>query len=112
MTDPGLFQPWRDDLRPVWEVSARWTTTIQHSDDDLAYLRDTLTATGMARAPRLAVGDCWFTATLRVKASGPEAAELIAVRVVEIAHRAARLGELGPNIARHAMRQPSPGLLR
>jgi len=97
--DPGLFRPWRDDRRPVWEVTARWTSPIRHSDDDLSYLADTLTATGMARAPRLAAGDGWLSATLYVKASGPEAAELVAVRVVEVAHRAARLGALGSTVA-------------
>jgi len=61
--DPGLFRPWRDDRRPVWEVTARWTSPIRNSDDDLSYLADTLTATGMARAPRLAAGDGWQPAT-------------------------------------------------
>jgi len=112
MTDPGLFQPWRDDPRPVWRVTARWTATVPHGDDDLACLAATLVATGMAKAPRLEAGDGWFAASVRVKASGPEVAELIAVRVVEVAHRAAHLGVLGANVTRRVEPQPTPGASR
>jgi len=110
VTDPGLFQPWRDDPRPVWQVTARWTTALAYGDDDLATLTHTLVATGMAKAPRLKAGDGWLTAMLRVKASGPETAELIAVRVVEVAHRAAGLGVLGANVARRVEPAGTAGL--
>jgi len=103
-----LFRPWRDDLRPVWQVTAHWTTDLAHSDTDLAHLAATLYATGIAKAPRLEAGEGRLSATLLVKASGPEVAELVGVRVVEVAHKAAQLGSLGINTARQAQPTQRP----
>jgi len=102
--DPGLFRPWRQDDRPIWQVTARWTAGATHTDDDVRLLATTLDQTGMVQQARLEASHDRLTAGLYLKASGQEAAELIAVRVVEVAHQAAGLGPLGTNVSRRAVR--------
>jgi hypothetical protein len=102
--DPGLFRPWRQDDRPIWQVTARWTTAATHTDDDVRLLAKTLDQTGMVQHTRLEASHDRLTAGLYLRASGQEAAELIAVRVVEVAHQAAGLGALGSNVSRRAVR--------
>jgi len=106
--DPGLFRPSRQDDRPIWQVTAEWTTKGPHSDDDVGLLVKTLDQTGMVQRAAVEASRGRLTAGLYLKASGQEAAELIGVRIVEVAHHAAGLGALGINLSRRAIRhQPS-----
>lgn len=106
-----MYRPWQEDDRPVWRVTATWRTPRgQIDDEEQRLLLKTLKETGHVRSQVIdSVAHGRLTVTVSVKAISRDAAEHAAVRVIEVAHRASGLGELGLNLDRHAQFIPSPG---
>jgi len=85
-------------------VTARWWRPGTLLDDDLVSLRSVLVQTGMTAGAVLRRAGPHLEVTLLVKASGREAAGLVAVRVVEVAYRVAGLGALSAALEHQAER--------